>query len=148
MLLHEVELDEPTEYDILWKHTASGQYSAASAYKAQFLGMVLSPMDKMIWKAWAPPKVKFFAWLALQDRIWTADRLAKRGWPNCDMCPLCKRVQESGTHLLYKCRYTRRLWSLVIDKYHILGLDTNTWPLFDSVEAWWASTCDNTTPNR
>ena len=30
------------------------------------------PMDQMVWKAWAPPKVKFFAWLALQDRIWTA----------------------------------------------------------------------------
>lgn len=32
------------------------------------------------WKAWAPSNVKFFAWLALQDRIWTADRLAKL-WP-------------------------------------------------------------------
>ena len=102
----------------------------------------------MVWKAWAPPKVKFFAWLALQDRIWTADRLAKRGWPNCDLCPLCKRVQECGSHLFFKCRYTRRIWSLIIDKYHIHGLDTNGWPLFDSVEAWWASTCDNGTPNR
>ncbi|XP_044441534.1 uncharacterized protein [Triticum aestivum] len=74
-----VELDEPTEYDILWKCTANGQYSTASAYKAQFLRMVLSPIHRMVWKAWAPPKVKFFAWLALQDRIWTADRLVKRG---------------------------------------------------------------------
>ena len=105
-------------------------------------------MDKMIWKAWAPPKVKFFAWLALQDRVWTADRLAKRGWPNYGLWPLCKRVQECGSHLFFKCRYTRRLWSLIIDKYHILGLHTNGWPLFDSVEAWWASTCDNATPNR
>ena len=126
----------------------SGQYSAASAYKAQYLGMVLSTMDKMIWNAWAPSKIKFFAWLALQDRIWTADRLAKRGWPNCDLCPLCKRVQECGPHLLYKCRYTRRLWSLVIEKFLILGLDTSAWPFFDSVKDWWASTCADGTPNR
>ena len=37
---------------------------------------------------------------------------------------------------------------MIIDKFHILGLDTNGWPLFDSVEAWWASTCDTATPNR
>lgn len=77
MLLHEVHLDDQAEDDILWKHTTCGLYSAASAYEAQFLGMVFSLMDQMIWKVWAPPKVEFFAWLALQDKIWTADRLAK-----------------------------------------------------------------------
>ena len=110
--------------------------------------MVLSPMDRMVWKVWAPPKVNFFAWLALQDRIWTADRLAKRGWPNCDVCPLCKRVQECGPHLFYKCRYTRRLWSLVIGKFPMLGLDTSAWPLFETVEDWWASTCVEGMPDR
>ncbi|XBH57402.1 hypothetical protein VPH35_079015 [Triticum aestivum] len=58
------------------------------------------------------------------------------------------RVHECGPHLFYKCRYTRRLWSLIIDKFHILGFDTNGWPLFDSVEAWWTSTRDTATPNR
>lgn len=76
MLVNEIHLDESTEDDIVWKHTTSGHYSAASAYNAQFLGMTFSPLDHMVWKAWAPPKVKFFAWLAIQDRIWTADRLA------------------------------------------------------------------------
>ena len=64
----------------------------------------ISPLTaSMVWKAWAPPKLKFFAWLALQDRIWTADRLEKRGWPNCGPCPLCKREQEMGIHLFVKC---------------------------------------------
>ena len=148
MLLDEVHLDALAEDDILWKHTTSGHYSAASAYKAQFIGMVFSPMDQMVWKVWGPPKVKFFAWLALQDRIWTADRLAKRGWPNCVLCPLCKRVQESGSHLFFKCRYTLRLWALVIEKFHIFELDTSSWHLLDSVNAWWTSTCDAGTPNR
>ena len=57
-LLHEVQLDDLTEDDIVWKHTASGIYSAASAYKAQFLGMVLTPLDKMVWKACPPPLPK------------------------------------------------------------------------------------------
>ena len=141
MLVQDFHLDEFAEDDIVWKHSLDGIYSAATAYKAQFLSLTLSPMDFMVWKVWAPPKVIFFAWLALQDRIWTADRLAKRGWPNCDVCPLCKRVQECGPHLFYKCRYTRRLWSLVIGKFPMLGLDTSAWPLFETVEDWWASTC-------
>ena len=60
-LVNGVHLDALSEYTIVWKHTTSGHYTAASAYKAQFLGFVLSPMDQMVWKTWAPPKAKFFA---------------------------------------------------------------------------------------
>ena len=62
----------------MWLIPNNEHYSAASPYKAQFLGMT-PPMDQMVWKAWAPSKVKFFTWLAIQDRIWTADRLDKWG---------------------------------------------------------------------
>uniref|UniRef100_A0A8R7QZD5 Reverse transcriptase zinc-binding domain-containing protein n=1 Tax=Triticum urartu TaxID=4572 RepID=A0A8R7QZD5_TRIUA len=77
MLVHDLHLDTQADNDIIWKHVNNGIYSAATAYKAQFLGLTLSPMDFMIWKAWAPPKIKLFAWLAIQDRIWTADRLER-----------------------------------------------------------------------
>lgn len=40
------------EDGITWKHTASGCYTAASAYKAQFLGMTCSPMEHAVWKTW------------------------------------------------------------------------------------------------
>ena len=46
-----------------------------------------SDMPRLVWRNWAPPKCKFFAWLVLQNRIWTADRLVKRGWPNQGTCP-------------------------------------------------------------
>ena len=69
MLVHDFHLDDQAEDNIIWKHASNGIYTASTAYKAQFLGLTLSPMDRMVWKAWAPPKVKFFAWLALQDRI-------------------------------------------------------------------------------
>ena len=61
MLVNEVHHDEHAEDDITWKHSNDRIYSASSAYKAQFLGLILSPMDFMVWKAWAPPKVKFFS---------------------------------------------------------------------------------------
>ena len=61
MLLHDFRLDMQAEDDIIWKHANDGIYTASSAYKAQFLGLTLSPMDRMVWKSWAPPKVKLLA---------------------------------------------------------------------------------------
>src|SRR4051812_8846332 len=102
MLVHDFHLDEHTKDDIVRKHSTYGLYSAASNYKAQFFGMTLSPMEQMVWKVWAPLKVKFFAWLAIQGRIWTTHRLAKQVWPNCGLCPLCKREREARAHLFFK----------------------------------------------
>jgi hypothetical protein len=63
-LIQRVQLREDIEDEIAWKLTSNGQYSAAYAYKLQFLGLVESLMQKLVWKAWAPPKVKNHAWLS------------------------------------------------------------------------------------
>jgi hypothetical protein len=89
-----IHLVEDTKDDISWTLTTNGQYSAASAYKAQFFGAISINMNMLVWKVWAPPKTKSLAWLALKNRLWTADRLEKRRWPNCGICPLCKRTTE------------------------------------------------------
>jgi hypothetical protein len=34
-----------------------------------------------IWKSWAPGKCKIFLWLAVKNRCWTTDRLARKGLP-------------------------------------------------------------------
>jgi hypothetical protein len=85
-----IHLAEEFEDDISWTLTADGQYSAASAYKAQIFGAISTNMNTMVWKVWTPPKTKSLAWLALKNRLWTPDRLEKRGWPNFGLCPLCK----------------------------------------------------------
>ena len=64
---------------IMWKLFPSGEYSVKSAYKAQFIGATLTPKNKVIWKAWAPSTVKFFAWSAIQNRVRAADHLDRRG---------------------------------------------------------------------
>uniref|UniRef100_A0A453NNT7 Uncharacterized protein n=1 Tax=Aegilops tauschii subsp. strangulata TaxID=200361 RepID=A0A453NNT7_AEGTS len=61
MLVHDFQLHVQNDNDIIWKHANDEIYSVATAYKARFLGLTLSPMDFMIWKTWGPPKIKFFA---------------------------------------------------------------------------------------
>ena len=137
--VREFHLVEGTADDITWKFTTSGLYTAASAYKAQFEGLTRSTMLEMVWKNWAPPKCKLFAWLVLQNRVWTADRLQRRGWPNCGLCQLCKREAESATHLLFKCRYTIRVWNMVIAWLGLSMIDTSQWHSFSSMQDWWNS---------
>ncbi|KAG2565174.1 hypothetical protein PVAP13_7NG025168 [Panicum virgatum] len=66
----------------------------------EYLQSVRFPTWRRIWKSWAPLRCKFFLWLAIKQRIWTADRLAKRGLPHHAACPLCDQEQETAQHLL------------------------------------------------
>lgn len=100
--------DEPDR--LLWKWTASGEYTARSAYKATFHGSTPSPSWKHTWKFWAPPRVKFFTWLALQDRCWTAARLARRGLQHHPRCLLCDQDPEDMRHLLIECPFSKQTW--------------------------------------
>ncbi|WVZ95975.1 hypothetical protein U9M48_041672 [Paspalum notatum var. saurae] len=105
-----ITLAQNTEDHIVWKFNASGAYSAASAYRLQFLGHTNFNLKALIWKPWGPSKCKCFAWLIIRNRIWTADRLATRGWPHNPICPLCRRLSETAHHLIIECRYSRRVW--------------------------------------
>ena len=136
--LQDVHLNEATPDTITWTMSSSGIYSASSAYHAQFLGSISTNMKRTVWKVWAPPKCKFFAWLIIQNRVWTADRLKRRGWPNCDVCPLCKQTEESAAHLMFQCRFSIRMWSMVKGWLDIPWLDTSSWGNFNGVPEWWA----------
>jgi hypothetical protein len=110
-MLHAIHFDPNVPDSISWKFTNDGSYSSKTAYKMQFLGRPISPLPSEVWKPWAPPKCKFFAWLIIQNRVWTEDMLQKRGWPNYGSCKLCNQVQETASHLPFKCRFIIRIWS-------------------------------------
>ena len=99
---------------LTWKFEKNGEYSASSAYHTQFIGATRNNFETIIWKPWAPPKCKFFSWLAIHNWIWTADRLEARNWPNQRICPLCRLHAESDLHLFKDYRFTKRLWSEIV----------------------------------
>jgi hypothetical protein len=106
-------LDEAGGDIIIWGLESSGQYSSKSAYMIQFAGQVQSPFPALIWKAWAPPKCKFFLWLLLKNRLWTSARLQQRHWKNNYFCALCERNLETAHHLFFECPYSRLVWQAV-----------------------------------
>jgi hypothetical protein len=112
-----VTLDPSQQDTISWLWTASGCYTAKSAYKAQFIGPFSSFATTKVWKADVEPKCTIFSWLVLHGRILTADRLADRGWPHDPIYQLC--APESACHLCKDCPFTVQVWSLV----HAWSLD-------------------------
>jgi hypothetical protein len=93
-------------------------------------------MSRLVWKAWAPPKIKFFAWLAIRNRLWMADHLEKRGWNNCGLCPLCKQTQEMVTQLFSHFRFTKKLWGLAKDWLGLPSIRTQEWTSDLTVKSW------------
>ena len=53
----------------------------------------------------------FFVWLALQNRCWTSDRLARRGLEHQEACPFCDLEEETINHLLVGCVFARQVWT-------------------------------------
>jgi hypothetical protein len=84
-LLQSVQMDVNNTDPITWKLTNNGCYSSKSAYTVQFLGHTKSHLPSLVWRPWELPKCKIFAWLIIQNRVWTANRLEKCNIPGLEM---------------------------------------------------------------
>jgi hypothetical protein len=104
--------------------------------KAFFLGSITFEPWKRLWKTWAPPKCKFFIWLAIRNKCWTADRLQKRGLDHPEVCPLCDQEPENIQHLLCTCVFSRQFWYYILSSLGMANLspDSNESTFAD----WWA----------
>jgi hypothetical protein len=115
-LMEEVTLTEASD-KVVWRWTKDGRFSTASAYRAFFSGQHAIPGAKLLHKSRAPAKCKFFIWLALHDRCWTAARRKSHRLQDDDSCALCDQESESITHLLIACPYTREVWFTTLSRW-------------------------------
>lgn len=71
-----------------------------------------------IWRAVAPPKVKYFFWVALHGRLWTAERRKRHGLQPDGTCALCDQHNETTDHLLCSCVFAREVWARLLLSLH------------------------------
>jgi hypothetical protein len=95
---------------------------------------------KLIWKTWAPPRVKLFLWLANKDRCWTAEWLQQRHLQN-NRCVMCDQQLETIHHLLVSCPFSRQIW---YDTLSWLRLACRPPDQDDSISHWWLDVRQNT----
>ena len=134
-ILSNFQLQPEMEDKHIWRFSANGQYSAKTAYEGFFLGATIFRPWEIIWKTWAPAKCPFFMWLVAHNKCWTADRLAKRGLPHPDRCPICDQESETINHLLIGCSFAREFWHRFLSQ---VGLQALSPQLSDSsFYDWW-----------
>nr|BAJ96734.1 predicted protein [Hordeum vulgare subsp. vulgare] len=133
----------PEPDKLTWKWTANGNYTARSCYQATFYGSIACRSWKLIWKGWAPSKVRFFHWLANQDRCWTAERLACHGLTHHPRCLLCDQEPETMQHLLLTCPFAKQTWHGIMSWLRLPA------PVPDqdaTLQDWWLRARDATPP--
>lgn len=69
----------------------------------------------LYWKADSEGKHKFFAWLLVESKILTADKLMSKHWPCNPICSLCNNDQETAEHLVLHCNFARQVWEKMTD---------------------------------
>lgn len=97
-------------------------YKAAKLYKLAFLEVQTLAVFQWVWKSKVTPRVKFFAWLILLDRLNTKNMLTRRNFnvqPD-SLCVLCDDgMEETIDHLFFDCSFAKKCW----DKVGIIWVD-------------------------
>jgi hypothetical protein len=123
---------------ITWQFTGNGIYSGRSAYRVQFIGSFADHEWSKLWQSKVENKCKFFSWLLLQNKLWTADRIIRhRGQANT-VCQLCRTQPESAFHILAQCSFTRQIWVQLADWIGIT-LQTPQQANYRRLKGWWHS---------
>jgi len=78
--------------------------------------------------------VKFFCWLALHNRLWTAERRKRHGLQDTDDCALCAQASETIGHLFLGCVFARELWFLLLSP---IGLGPILPEHDEVIGEWW-----------
>lgn len=108
-------LDENDRWVFIWGHQS---YSSSKFYQYQFRSLQPHRSITWIWKTKCVPKIKFFAWLLLNDRLNTRNILRRRkkfleeGY-NCVLCQ--DGVEETIEHLFFDC-------PLAVSRWYALGI--------------------------
>lgn len=109
-MLHDVQLTGDDDKRRM-RFGQQKDFCTKSCYEALNFGGTLSPFNQQIWNSLAPRSNKIFMWLSCLDRIFTMDRLWRKGMAASGLCPFgCNEVETIG-HLLLTCNKSTAIWS-------------------------------------
>ncbi|KAK3204897.1 hypothetical protein Dsin_018943 [Dipteronia sinensis] len=90
----------------IWGWSKNGEFSVKTAYD----GCLNTDRNavwnwKFIWKLHLPPRVQYFLWLVMHEKIFTNSQRAARGMDSDGFCPRCEVAIEDTDHLLRGCSF-------------------------------------------
>lgn len=117
-----INLPDPTvgRADIhRWILTPKGEFIVSALWNS-----LRTPFPKVPWSysIWFPghfPKCSFVTWVAIQERLYTEDRLVLFGTKTTSNCSLCPN-DESHNHLFFNCPFTSQVWTQLLTRMNVL----------------------------
>ncbi|RLM65717.1 uncharacterized protein C2845_PM16G00440 [Panicum miliaceum] len=70
-----------------------------------------SPQASFTWRNKAPPRVQFFAWLLVRERIQSRAHLRQRKVLDNATCEVCSEADETAAHIIFECPFAASFWS-------------------------------------
>ncbi|KAM1775069.1 hypothetical protein ACFX12_044360 [Malus domestica] len=136
---------------LVWHHTVNGDYSVRSGY-----GVAMNLMENgalgskgrgstsakpkncyawnLIWNLKVPNKIKNFIWRCCNNALVVRRNLELRHMSVDNVCGVCGAVDESETHLFFRCHLSHLFWyssSLQLNSLDLAGADfLSTWESF------------------
>lgn len=111
---HELVEDNECVDEVYWNGSPSGGFSLASA-----LRVIRNDSEprfeevrgwRIMWKVEVPQRIKFFLWLASQDRLMTNSNRFLRNLTDDPRCFVCGEVEENTAHILRNCPVAILVW--------------------------------------
>jgi hypothetical protein len=98
-----------------WTPIWGNHYISRGFYSEVFKNMEAHSVFKVIWKSRCTPRVRFFAWLILVDRLNTKNMLQRnlhvQDDPICVMCD--SGEEETIENLFFECEFAKECWAAI-----------------------------------
>jgi hypothetical protein len=120
-----------------WTYPWGNNFTSRQFYAFCFKDIQVHAAFQWLWKSKCTPRIKFFAWLALCDRLNTRNMLKRRKFTlrsgySCLMCD--NPPEETIEHLLFHCPFSTSCWDCLDatwiqqgDRLHIIDHGRRTW---------------------
>jgi hypothetical protein len=106
---------------------ALNNLKTSALYQAANDGDAPANGPRFVWLNKAPPRVRFFGWLLINNRIQCRANLFIKNILDDDVCELCGAAAETADHLIFRCQVASQLWSHVGWDENQLPHVTNLW---------------------
>jgi hypothetical protein len=113
LMLQVVQLTDGADERVCAFEKKDHKLATTMIYRASVRGDQKSPSFNFVWRNHAPPRVRFFAWLLVQNRIQCKVNLAKKNIVDDATCELCKEHDEDADHIVSGCRFARQFWTRI-----------------------------------
>ncbi|XP_057774946.1 uncharacterized protein LOC130993927 [Salvia miltiorrhiza] len=101
-----------------WKHSVTGDVTAALAYSRICHSFPKVRWGDWIWENYIPVRRLIVCWRIIQNRLPTLDVLIRQGTLGPNRCSLCGAAEETLSHLFWECSVVRPIWMDFLGWFH------------------------------